>query len=81
MGQSAAGAAATGCLASKALKLAVLGKSVSSGLDLGLSVRAVEDTASAWQRCVAQCEQDGLELLAAPKQVTMDGKILEGWTF
>ena len=66
IGQSAS----SGAFAAKSLKLAVFGKSVSSGLDLGLSVRAVEDTASAWQRCVAQCEQDGLELLASPKQVS-----------
>ena len=65
MGQSAS----SGAFASKSLKLAVFGKSVSSGLDLGLSVRAVEATASAWERCLADCERNGLELLAAPKQV------------
>ena len=65
VGQSAS----SGAFASKTLKLAVFGKSVSSGLDLGLSVRAVEATASAWERCLADCERNALELLAAPKQV------------
>ena len=65
VGQSAS----SGAFAAKSLKLAVFGKSVSSGLDLGLSVRAVEATASAWERCLADCDRNGLELLAAPKQV------------
>ena len=65
VGQSAS----SGALAAKSLKLAVFGKSVSSGLDLGLSVRAVEATASAWERCLVDCDRNGLELLAAPKQV------------
>ena len=79
MGQSTS----SGCFASKSLKLAVFGKSVSSGLDLGLSVRAVEATASAWERCLADCERNGLELLAAPKQVNISGEIqglqLQSW--
>ena len=77
MGQSTS----SGCFASKSLKLAVFGKSVSSGL--GLSVRAVEATASAWERCLADCERNGLELLAAPKQVNISGEIqglqLQSW--
>ena len=75
VGQSAS----SGAFAAKSLKLAVFGKSVSSGLDLGLSVRAVEATASAWERCLADCDRNGLELLAAPKQVIKENSGTYPW--
>ncbi len=67
VGQSADSSAGA-ARASKNLKIGVFGRAVSASLDFCLCVHVVEDTPSAWHRCLKEADRMDLELLDRPRQ-------------